>query len=247
MLGVYRPKEHGAVPSVLVLHGKDGPRRLYEDLANRYAGKGFIAIVACWFAYSAQQHADAYACPGIGDFHGAEATTVTDVNDIVDATKRVRGVEKNQLGIVGQSYGARMALLRAAATGSMEPIVSSCGYLASQPLTLEAETPVYPFPADPDVAARIKAPVLVVHGDADPIIPVGQADVFAKAMSDAEHPISLITYSAPADHSIPWDVVTGLDDPQRLLRDRFLGDTVTWLRQRLLESSASKKDATSTT
>lgn len=231
-VGVYRPvKSSGR--SVLVLHGKDGPRRLYEDLANRFAAEGFTAVVACWFSYAAQEPDDAYGCPGIGDFHGAEDTTVTDVAAIVDAAERIPGVDKDRLGIVGQSYGARMALLRAAVTGRTEPVVSSCGYLAAQPLTLEAEQPVYPFPADPGVAARIEAPVLVVHGDSDPIIPVGQAVAFGAAMDAAGHPAQIITYGSPAGHSIPWDIVTSLDDPGRLLRDRFIDDAVTFLRKQL--------------
>jgi len=243
-VGVYRPvKSSGR--SVLVLHGKDGPRRLYEDLANRFAAEGFTALVACWFSYPGQEHDDTYGCPGIGDFHGAEETTVADVAAIVDADERIPGVDRDRLGIVGQSYGARMALLRAAATGRTEPVVSSCGYLAAQPLTVEAEQPVYPFPADPDVAARIVAPVLVVHGDADPIIPVGQAVAFGAAMEAAGHPAQVITYGSPAGHSIPWDIVTSLDNPARLLRDRFLDDAVAFLRKQLKPISGHKaKDRT---
>ena len=246
-LGVYRPvKSSGR--SVLVLHGRDGPRRLYEDLSSRFAAEGFTAVAACWFSYSVQEHDDAYGCPGIGEFHGAEATTVADVAAIVDAAERIPGVDGDRLGIIGQSYGARMALLRAAATGRTEPVVSSCGYLAAQPLTVEAEQPVYPFPADPDVAAGIVAPVLIVHGDADPIIPVGQAVAFAAAMDAAGHPAQLITYGSPAGHSIPWDIVTSLDDPGRLLRDRLLDDAVTFLRKHLepIRSHEAKERAEAT-
>jgi len=95
------------------------------------------------------------------------------------------------------------------------------------------------------VAARILAPVLVVHGDADPIIPVGQAVAFGAAMDAAGHPAKIITYGSPAGHSIPWDIVTSLDDPGRLLRDRFLDDAVAFLRKQLEPiTSHNAKDRT---
>lgn len=232
-LGVYRPKSHANGSAVLVLHGKDGPRRLYEELARRYADKGFVAIVACWFAYPQQVFDDAYGCPGVGEFIGAEPEVITDVDAVVQATKQVRGVRDGRLGIVGQSYGARVALLRAATSGGPEPVVSSCGYLAEQPTIGAPEVPRFPYPSDPEVAARIKADVMVVHGEGDPITPVGQAEAFAGAMVAAGHPVHLVTYGSPAGHSIPWDVVSAFDEPDRLLRDRFLDDTAAWLGKRL--------------
>jgi dienelactone hydrolase len=156
---------------------------------------------------------------------------VTDVDAVVQATKQVRGVRDGRLGVVGQSYGARVALLRAALGGGSEPTVSSCGYLAARPAFGDPEAAPFPYPSDPDVAIRIKAPVLVVHGEADPITPLGQAEAFADAMRTAGHPIDLVTYGSPAGHSLPWDVVSAFDDPERLLRDRFLDDTARWLAE----------------
>ena len=231
-LGVYRPEGDANGAAILVLHGKDGPRQLYEDLARRYAEQGFIAIAACWFEYAEQQFDDAYGCPGVGDFVGAEPEIVDNVDTVVHAAHEVDGVRPHRLGLVGQSYGSRMLLLRAASSGGREPVVSSCGYLAAQPV-VEPEVPVFPFPADPNVAADIVADVLVVHGEADPITPVGQAEAFAAAMNDAGNPIELITYGSPAGHSIPWDVVTAYDQPDELLRDRFLHDTSSWLAEHL--------------
>jgi dienelactone hydrolase len=232
-IGVYRPSQKGKRPAVLILHGKDGPRRLYEELAERYAAEGFVAVVACWFVLPDQEFDDAYDCPGVAPFRGADAPVIGDVSAIVDAAEHIRGIAPERLGIVGQSYGARVALLRAASTGRKEPVVSSCGYLAEQPISLAAEQPRYPFPADPDVVAGIVAPVLIVHGDADPIVPVGQADAFAAAMRAASGTVKLLEYASPAGHSIPWDLVTSLDDPSKLLRDRFLDDTTSWLHDHL--------------
>jgi dienelactone hydrolase len=232
-LGVYRPASHANGAAVLVLHGKDGPRRLYEELARRYAEKGFVAIAACWFAYPQQLFDDAYGCPGVGGFIGAEPEVITDVDTVVHATQQVRGVHDGRLGIVGQSYGARVALLRAATSGGPEPVVSSCGYLAERPVFGEPEATRFPYPSDPDVAARIEADVMVVHGEGDPITPLGQAEAFAGAMAAAGNPVHLVTYGSPAGHAIPWDIVSAFDEPDRLLRDRFLDDTAGWLGKRL--------------
>jgi dienelactone hydrolase len=229
-LGVYRPeKPNGS--AVLLFHGKDGPRRLYEDLAQRYASKGFIAIAACWFEYPEQQFEDAYDCPGVGPFLGAEPAVIADVDVIVSAAHRIRGVRLGRLGVEGQSYGARVVLLRAAESGSPEPVVSSCGYLSAQPVDAPPEVPKFPYPAEPDVAARLTSDVLVAHGEADPITPIGQAHAFAEAMRAAGHPITLVTYGSPGGHFLPWDVVSSFDQPDELLRDRFLDDTARWLAE----------------
>lgn len=229
-LGVYRPEDANG-SAVLLFHGKDGPRRLYEDLAQRYTEKGFLAVAACWFEYPEQQFDDAYECPGVGEFVGAEPEVITDVDAIVGAARQVRGVREGRLGIEGQSYGARVMLLRAADYGGAEPMVASCGYLAERPVTGEPEVPKFPYPAEPEVAARITAEVLVAHGEADPITPIGQAEAFADSMRTAGNPVDLFTYGSPAGHSLPWDVVTSFDQPDELLRDRFLDDTAAWLAE----------------
>ncbi len=48
-------------------------------------------------------------------------------------------------------------------------------------------------------------------------------------MRAAGNPIDLYTYGSPAGHSLPWDVVSSFDEPDKLLRDRFLDDTAAWL------------------
>jgi dienelactone hydrolase len=226
-LGVYRPSSPNG-DSVLILHGKDGPRQLYEELGTRYAAAGFITVVACWFVYPEPEFEDEYECPGVGPFIGAEPVVIDDIDAVVDATRGVRGIRPERLAVVGNSYGARVALLRAAQSDDGEPVVSSCGYLAAEPVA-EPEVPRFPFPADPEVAAQIDVDVLVVHGEADPITPIGQAEAFASAMAAAGHPIVLVRYGAPAGHSIPWDVVAAYDQPEHLLEDRFLDDTTSWL------------------
>jgi dienelactone hydrolase len=242
-LGVYRPERHANGAAILVLHGKDGPRRLYEEIAREYADKGFIAIAACWFAYPGQLFDDSYGCPGVGEFVGAEDAVVDDVDAVVDAAHQVRGVHDGRLGVEGQSYGARVALLRAAASGGREPVVSSCGYLAERPVFGDVEATRFPYPSDPEVAARIVAPVLVVHGEADPITPLGQAEAFVAAMKSAAHSVDFETYGSPAGHSLPWDIVSAFDDPEHLLRDRFRDDTAAWFGTHLRDTARGEHDS----
>ena len=145
-LGVYRPEvrtladenagETGAGPvTVLVLHGGDGFRRLYEDLARRYASRGFVAIAGCWFERTEQPaNADAVDCHQGPVWKG--------MNVVVGGRRRrarqcrgllVPGVDPDRLVIAGHSYGAGVALLRASA-GHTEPVISSSGFLAPSPL-----------------------------------------------------------------------------------------------------------------
>ncbi len=167
-LGVYRPEigtlgsdaasqtatdqtatESGAAPvTVLVLHGGDGFRRLYEDLAQRYSARGFVAIAGCWFDRTEQPaNADAVACSHGPQWKGMSSSSVADVDALVNAALEVPGVDPHRLVIAGHSYGAGVALLRAS-KGHVEPVISSSGFLASSPLGTAVPLPTDEFAID---------------------------------------------------------------------------------------------------
>lgn len=231
-LGVYRPPASTAGrPSitVLILPGGDGLRRMYEDLAQRFANAGFIAVLGAWYEHDEEScAADAIHCVDAPPFTGMNADTVRYIDALVAATDDARGVRADRVVLVGHSYGAGVALLRAAG-GRPEPVVSSSG------LVSRVAIPASPLPTDQfaaDVAGSIRVPVLVVDGEADPITPPAMADAFVAAMP-ADNPATTVRYVPPAGHALPWQSESLPDRPGVPLSSRFVEDVGAWIRARL--------------
>jgi dienelactone hydrolase len=208
-LSVYRPDvvalDAASAPvTVLVLNGGDGFRRLYEDLANRYAAQGFIAIAGCWFqAAGPPPNADEIACQDAPTWKGMNATSVEDVDALVTAAEQVPGVDPHRLVVAGHSYGAGVALLRAA-SGHDEPVIASSGFVASSPLGTAQPLPTDQFATDH--AGSIHAPVLILHSATgiDFITPPGQAHALQSALTAAGNPPTAFYFPSPAGHAFPW-------------------------------------------
>jgi dienelactone hydrolase len=208
-LSVFRPQvvaldANQPTTTVVILHGGDGFRRLYEDLAQRYAAQGFIAVTGCWFqADGPPPNADEITCQQAPTWKGMNSTSVADVDALVHAVGEVPGVEPSRLVVAGHSYGAGVALLRAAA-GHNEPVVASSGFVASSPLGTAIPLSTDQFATDH--AAQIHAPVLIVHAATgyDFITPPGQAWALSTALTAAGHPATLDYLVAPAGHAFPW-------------------------------------------
>jgi dienelactone hydrolase len=226
-LGVYLPETPMSTPTptVLVLHGADGLRREHEDLARSYADAGFIGIAGCWFDQpDAPLITGAVSCSGGPTFRGTEAGAVADVDALVSAVGHLPEVDTSRLAIVGHSYGGAIALMRASDDGATEPIVVASALLASMP----ACCPLRPGDRYPvDHGADISGPVLVVHGDNDVVVPVGQAQAFVAARPGTE----VRYYPKPAGHAFPWQaeqypgVAAGTT-----FSSQFLADSVAWLK-----------------
>jgi dienelactone hydrolase len=239
-LGVYRPTSLRSASAlsgasvastspitVLLLSGADGFRQIYQDLAQRYAAAGFIAIVGCWYEHpAANRTVDTIACVDGPTWKGMNAAAVLDVNALVDAARNVPGVDPTRLVIVGHSYGAGVALLRAA-SGHSEPVVASSGLLARSPF-LGAPLTTDQFPID--VASSIHVPVLLVNGDADAITPIGQAQALTVAMTAAGHPPATAVFGAPAGHGLPWQADILSDDPGVAISARYVRDAAAWIK-----------------
>ena len=226
VLGVYRPTTPSATPPIaaLVLHGNDGFRRQYEALAARLAGKGMIAIVGCWFDRPEQlisDAPDAVSCSGGPKFKGAQLG-IPDLDALVDAAGQVADVDVSRLVLLGHSYGATVALDRAS-TGEVQPVVSTSGLLGRTPQGIAPPAPGDVLPSDPEKVSTITVPVMLAHGEDDPIVPVGQARTFEQQLTALGRPPTVHYYAAPAGHSFPF---------VGAYVNRFVTDTAAWIATR---------------
>jgi dienelactone hydrolase len=203
-LAAYLPATPSATPpiTVLALHGGNGLDRSLEGLARSYAASGFIGIAGCWFDEPETLYVDGkVSCSGGPVFKGTQVGASADLDTLIAGVKLVAGVDASRIAIVGHSYGAGAALMRAADRGATEPVVSASGVLARDPNCCGTRAgDRYPN----DFAAWIDGPVLVVHAYGDPITPIGQANAFVGAMAASGHAPSTRYYGAPASHSLPF-------------------------------------------
>ena len=228
-LSVYRPEVFALDmasprPAVLILNGGDGFRRLYEDLAQRYAAQGFIAIAGCWFqADGPPPNSDEINCQQGPTWKGMNTSSVADLDALVAAVHQIPGVDPTRIAIAGHSYGAGVALLRAAA-GHDEPVVASSGFVARSPLGTAIPLPTDQFATDQ--AAAIHAPVLIVHAatSVDYITPPGQAQALASALAAAGHPATTTYFPSPAGHAFPWQAPFDV---------QYTADAAQWIYQQL--------------
>jgi phospholipase/carboxylesterase len=133
------------------------------------------------------------------------------IDAYIDAALKVRGLDDSKLAMVGFSQGTMMSLY--VAPRRARPCAAVVGYSGALigPQELAREI-------------RSRPPVLLMHGDADPVVPHSELAWAQKALSEVGVPVTVETRPRVA-HSI--------DDRGLMLGGRFL-----------VHSFAPKEDAT---
>jgi carboxymethylenebutenolidase len=167
---VFRPAGQGPWPAVVFLHGSSGFANIHLRIGSELAGSGFLAIVGCWFAGSygtavadpppTIANPDAVLCPEGPVIKPLGSTAQVDDIAVMIAAARTMQDVNGRVGLVGYSRGSLATLLAAsAAAGSMQAVGILGG---SAPIS----------PTGGPLTQAITAPVLILQGDADEVLPV---------------------------------------------------------------------------
>jgi dienelactone hydrolase len=201
LLGVVRATTPGHHVGILLVTGTEGLNTDYPRFAQELASRGFDVAFGCWFAtpVSTSSPTDPQiACANAPQFVGVSDAAVPDLDALVAGARSILS-DSPTLALVGFSRGGGVAMLRAT-TGATDPVVSIAG-------VLEGTTAWGQLPSEVNVverAAGIHAPVLLLHGEDDPLVPVVQArdmeqalrsrgaDVVAKYYPGADHGLAQI-------------------------------------------------------
>ena len=168
-------------PAILLVTGTEGLNTDYPQFARELAVQGYDVAVGCWFRTEGATGAGnaGVACPQAPSFKGVSDAAVEDLDALVGGARRALG-DPASLALVGFSRGGGIAMLRAA-DGALDPVVSISGMV-------EGTTAWGNLPDEVNIverAAGVRAPVLLLHGEDDPLVPVTQAEHLADALRAA--------------------------------------------------------------
>ncbi len=160
-----RPQGDTAKPVIVVIQEWWGLNDHIKDVANRFAGEGFVALA-----------------PDL--YHGVVATEPDEARKLVMELDMAEAVKEIQRGIdflQEQSYVA----------GPKVGVVGFCmgGGLALQTALAEADlgaaVAFYGRPLTPDQVKQVKTPVLGLYGATDQGIPVAEVEAMGNALKEA--------------------------------------------------------------
>jgi carboxymethylenebutenolidase len=178
---------------VVILPDVRGLYRFYEELALRFAERGFAAVAFDFFGRTA----------GVGkrddefDYmaHVAETTPEgiqADVRAVVDYLRSPDGGSCQTIFTVGFCFGGRNSWLAAASGHGLAGAVGFYGHPGVRPNSTA--------PSPTDRAAEMTAPILALQAGDDPNIPPDVNEEFADALRAAGVEHDLVTYDG-APHS----------------------------------------------
>ena len=172
----FRAPGEGKRPSVLLLHGAGGFDRRIEGY-NRYASALAQAGMDAYLVYYYSGKDESLMSFGVDVFsmrYPAWAKLVDDLADYLEARPDSNG----KAGLIGFSNGGILAT----GASTLDPKVTAAViYYGTDPWPLKTKAERYP-------------PLLVLHGDADQIIPVENGKQLAAEAKALGAPVDLVIY-----------------------------------------------------
>ena len=209
-----KPAAEGRRPAVLFIHG--------HQESNRNGGETYVRIGRLGTMARRGYVAAAISQPGYGNSEGPPDFCGPATQDaVLAALEHLRGkpfVDPDRVAVFGYSRGAVVAAMVATRDARLAGVVLGAGaydFFTFYPtpmrginmnISAEAGTSAAAFRARSALhhADKIRAPVLILHGQRDQRIPVEQAHAFAARLGAAGVPVSLKVFPNAA-HSIPGE------------------------------------------
>jgi carboxymethylenebutenolidase len=151
---VYEPPRQGPFPALLVIHGSSGPVSSFVGgYAQQLANLGYVVFFVHYFDATGTSYA---SFSGIRTHFPAWMITLADA---ITFARRHPKVDSRRIGMLGVSLGGYLSLSLAAKDPRITTVVSVMG---GMPPEIISET-------------RRMPPTLLLHGEADAVVPVSEA------------------------------------------------------------------------
>ena len=184
-----RPAKSGKYPVVIVIPEIWGMHEYIRDVVRRFAQRGYCAITLEPYARTG----------GVLKIEDREALlkvvnavpddqVMGDLNAVVAYAKKLPAAKADRIGVTGFCRGGLYTLLFAAQSPDVKAAVAWYGQI--KPAKTAGIRTVGPL----DVAAKIKAPVLGLYGEADQGIPVADVKEMESALKAAGKTAEFVLY-----------------------------------------------------
>lgn len=187
---LYTPDGTGRLPGVLVLHTLAGPGPNVDAFARELAAAGFVTLAP-----------DVFALHDFGpDGRTDHPLVLGDATGALAYLKRLPRVDPDRIGVVGFSFGGRLAAsMGALHADELRAIVvyyAIASHAALRPPLSPSATRAVPITQR---VGAFRAPVMIHHGEVDANVPVAQARLLHQALIGAGKSSVLHVYPG-ADH-----------------------------------------------
>lgn len=213
-----RPVERDA-PVVLIIHDVHGANAFYQDLARRFAGEGFNALLPDFFVRQG---------PPVDSTREAVMARArlldqqVTLNDIVHVITWMRSEISEQLSVVGFCMGGTLALLTAGRFPLPSAVVAYYGF--PQGRQGWQHVPM-------DEVSRLESPVLAIWGDQDHGVGMDNVAAWQTATDAAEKDVDIVIYPGLPHGFLTFDP----DSPHYEGAQDSWVRTLTFLREKLGE------------
>ncbi|HVH88291.1 MAG TPA: alpha/beta fold hydrolase [Terriglobales bacterium] len=169
---MYEPHRSGSFPALLVIHGSSGPVSSFVgNYAQQLAKLGYVVFFVHYFDATGTTHASySQICA-----HFASWMAV--IADAVSSAEHHSKVDPRRIGLLGVSLGGYLSLSVASRDSRVSAVVSLMGGM----------------PAEVIRETRSMPPTLLLHGEADPVVPVSEARAVQDLLKQlgAEHELKI--------------------------------------------------------
>lgn len=165
--------------SIIIVPDWMGVSQFYKDKANQLASEGYTALVADVYGKGVR--------PTNPDEAGKLATKYKSDRPLLQSQIKaaytylltIKNVNNQKIVVMGYCFGGTTALELAREGVPLAGVASFHGGLSNP---------------TPENAKNIKAPVLVMHGADDPMVPPEEVKAFQNEMKDAHVPLQFVSY-----------------------------------------------------
>lgn len=171
-LDAYLPAIAGSLPAVIALHGAGGGVTGMDRSAVLLAEQGFAVYVLHYFDRTGTQFADKQTI-----FRNFPLWMKT-LWDAISFVETQPAVDRGRIALLGFSLGAYLSLANASIDGRVQAVVEFFGGL----------------PREMKLFMRRLCPVLILHGEADPTVPVEEAYQLQQLLEKKNIPYEIKIY-----------------------------------------------------
>ena len=195
---IARQASGGPYPALVVVMEAFGLNAHIENITNRFAAEGFVAIAPNLYFRQPNNVVQYNDLPGAFRLMGSlnDDQVVADMTAAINHLKSVKEA-KAPVGTVGFCMGGRVSFLTACRNPEVKATAPFYGGGMVSSRQPGAKAPI-------EFVQGLNAPVLAFFGGKDAFIPIAEVDKFRDALREAGKPAEIVLY-ADADHGFMCD------------------------------------------